>query len=225
MPQKRQSTGAVPPLQQAIEDVQPLAETIWSNLLSQTGGGERTRILFTSTEDRAGTTLVCAATALGLARNTRSEVTVVETHLARPALDGYLGVEGSPGLSELLTGQAGLEQCLRSVRGCPGLTALPAGSPRHVIAGEFAAPGARDMFEAISDRSPFVLYDAPPLLEHAESRALLRHVDGVVLVLRARSSRRSAARRTIERIEEAGVPVFGSVLNRFKSELPFGARE
>ena len=220
---KRPTLGASSPLQDAIADVQPLAETIWSNLSALSQGRDRTRILFTSTEERAGTTLITAATALGLARNTRSEVTVVEAHLDRPALDTYLGIEGAPGLSDLLVGQAGLEDCVHSVPGSASLGAIPGGTPRQAIAGEFAAEGAQDMLEAIAERTPFVLFDAPPLLDHAETRALLRHVDGVVLVLRARASRKSAARRAIERVEEAGVEVIGSVLNRFKSELPFGA--
>jgi Mrp family chromosome partitioning ATPase len=224
MSSKRQP-GAGSPLQQAIEEVQPLAETIWSNVAALTSGGERARILFTGTEGGCGTTLVAAATALGLARNTRSEVTLVETHLARPAMASYLGVEPAPGLSDLLVGLTSLEKCLRPVPGCPGLSAIPGGTPRQVIPGEFAAPGAQEMIDLINERSRYVLYDAPPLLEHAESRALLRHVDGVVLVLRARSSRKSALRRTIERIEEAGVEVLGSVLNRFRSDMPFHVAE
>lgn len=210
------------PIQEAIEGVQPLAETIWSNLANLSRGRERTRVLFTSTEDRAGTTLVTAATAYGLARNTRAEVTAVETHLDRPALDAYLGIDSVPGLSDLLVSQADLGQCLYTVPECTTLTAMPGGSPRTAVAGEFASPSAQDVFEALGHRTPFVLFDAPPLLEHAESRALLQHVDGVILVLRARASAKADVKRTIERIEEAGVEVIGSVLNRFKSEVPFG---
>lgn len=210
------------PLLEAIEDVEPLAETIWSNLAAMTGIAGHKRILFTSTDAQSGTSLIAAATACGLARNTRSQVTLVETHLARPATAGYLGLEESPGFSDLLVGAASLDACLQHVPGCQGLTVLPAGAPRPVAAGEFVAPGALDMFDTLAARTPFVIFDAPPLLEHAETRALLRHVDGVVLVLRARESRKAAVRRTLERIEEAGVRVYGSVLNRFKRDLPFG---
>lgn len=211
------------PLQAAIADVHSLAETVWSNLASYCQGREQTRILFTSTEPGAGTTLVSAASALGLARNTRSEVTLVEANLERPALGAYLGLGPAPGLGELLEGQVSLQECLRRVPDTTSLAAVPAGAPRSAIAGEFAATEAQDLLDSLAARGSVLLLDAPPLLEHAESRALLRHVDAVVLVLRARASRKSEARRTLERIEEAGVEVLGSVLNRFKSELPFGA--
>ncbi len=223
MTPQRPNFGASAPLQQAIEGIQPLAETIWSNLALLSQGRQHTRILFTSTEERAGTTLVAAATAFGLARNTRSDVTVVEANLARPALSAYLGTKATPGLSDLLVGQAHLDDCLHLVPGCLSLAAMPGGTSREVIAGEFAAPGARDMLETVATRTPFVIFDGPPLLTHPETRDLLQHVDGVVLVLRARTSKKSSARQVIERIEEAGVEVVGSVLNRFKRDAPFGS--
>ncbi len=70
-----------------------------------------------------------------------------------------------------------------------------------------------------------MIIDAPPLIDHPESRILLEYVDGVVLVLRARSSESDAAQKTLRFLEEAGVPVLGSVLNRFKSDMPFGMGE
>ena len=106
----------------------------------------------------------------------------------------------------------------------PGLEALqviPGGTTHRVAAGEFVAPEARELLDAVTAHSSIVLVDAPPLLEYPETRALLRHVDGVVLVLRSRSARKAAVRRAMERIEEAGVEVVGSVLNRFKSDVPF----
>lgn len=213
--------GVPPPLLKAIDDVRPLSETVWSSLVGLQGERGNARFLFTSTEDHAGTTLVTASCGLGIARNTRNEVLLVEAHLRRPAMATYFGVDPVPGLSDLLVGQATLDEVRRSVQGCPGLTVIPGGTPRHIIAGEFAAEGARDMLDSIAGSSRYVLFDGPPLLRHSETRAILSHVDGAVLVLRARSSRKSEARRTVEVIETAGVEVLGSVLNRFKSELPF----
>ena len=66
------------------------------------------------------------------------------------------------------------------------------------------------------------IFDAPPLLTHPESRVLLEHVDGVVLVVRARSSRRADVASVKQILDDAGVPVFGSILNRYKSDMPFG---
>ena len=211
-----------PAIALAIDDIRPLAETIWSSLVGLRAEDGKARILFTGTEESCGTTLVTASCGLGLARNTRSEVVLVESHLRRPAMASFFGIDPAPGLSDLLVGQASLEEVRRQVPGCAGLTVISAGTPRLAVVGEFAADGAREMLDAIAGSARYVLFDAPPIVDHSESRALLGHVDGAVLVLRARSSRRSDARRAIELVEAAGVEVLGSVLNRFKPELPFG---
>lgn len=217
----QRSRGIPPPLMRAIDDVRALSETVWSTLVGLQGERGNARLMFTGTEEYSGTTLIAASCGLGIARNTRSEVLLVESHLRRPAMATFFGVDPVPGLSDLLVGQARVEEVCRSIQGCPGLTVIPGGTPRHIIAGEFAADGAREMLGSLAERGRYVIFDAPPLLRHSESRALLSHVDGVVLVLRARASRKSEARRVIELIEGAGVEVVGSVLNRFKPEMPF----
>ena len=225
MPSRAKNHAGSPSSQTAVQGAEPLVESIWSNLSKLSKGRDRTRILFTGTEGHSGTTLITSATALGLARNTGANVTVVEAHLASPSMATYLGFEPTPGLSDLLAGRASLQDCLRGVPGCGSLQAIPGGTPQRVTVGEFVTPEARECLEAVTTHTPIVLIDAPPLLEYPETRALLSHVDGVVLVLRARSSQKSAVRRAVERIEEAGVEVIGSVLNRFRSELPFSVEE
>ena len=218
-----QSRGVPPPILKAIDDVRSLGETIWSSFVGLKGDQGNARLLFTSTEDQAGTTLVAASTAMCLARNTRSEVLLVEAQLQRPAAAAYFGLGYSRGLSDILVGQATLDDVRRNVQGCPGLTVIPAGTARETVAGEFAARAASDLLASIAGSARYVIFDAPPLLRHSESRALLSHVDGAVLVLRARASRKVEVRRAVEVIESANVEVVGTVLNRFKSELPFEA--
>ena len=217
--------GIPPPLIAAIDEVRPLSETIWSSLVGLQGERGNARIMFTGTDEASGNTLITSSTGLGIARNTRSEVLLVEAHLQRPAMAAHFGVDPVPGLSDLLVGQATFDEVSRRVQGCPGLSVVPGGTARHTIAGEFAAEGARELLAMVAARGRYVLFDAPPILRHSESRALLSHVDGVVLVLRARASKKAEARRAIDLIESAGVEVVGSVFNRFKSDMPFDPHE
>ncbi len=204
-----------------IESVRPLADTIWSNVLPLRKGPEPLRIMVTSVEDRSGNTLISTACALGLARNTRQSVVLLEANLRRPAVAGLLGLEPDPGLAEWLSGDLDLESCLLEWPHCPNLTVLPAGGPREPVPGELNEPHVQDALNGLFERGSFVVVDAPPLLESGASRALLDHVDGVVLVLDAGASAKRAAQQTIETVENAGVVVYGSVLNRFRNPLPF----
>lgn len=209
------------PMDRAFAKVQPATDQIWGSLASLGKGGRTARVLFCGVEPQAGTTLIAGATALGLARNLRQSVNLIETDVARPALAGYLGLSDDRGLTEVLAGELELAQAARPLASCPELTLLPAGSARRAIAGELACERAQAVFEELTSSARFCLIDAPPILGRPETRLLLDWADAAVLVLRARATRRDQTQRALRVLEEHGVEVLGSVLNRFKSELPF----
>jgi Mrp family chromosome partitioning ATPase len=65
-----------------------------------------------------------------------------------------------------------------------------------------------------------VVIDSPPVLSVSDSLWLVRHVDGVILVLSTRLTAQANARQAKARIEEAGGRVLGVVvLNRFDERL------
>jgi Mrp family chromosome partitioning ATPase len=66
----------------------------------------------------------------------------------------------------------------------------------------------------------YIVVDGPPLDEAPESIALAANVDGVVLVLDARNTRRRIALRAKERIEQVGGKVLGVALNRRRFYIP-----
>ncbi len=213
-------SGAASPLQQAIDAVQPLAEDLWTQVAAAHAGRKITRTLFTSPERGSGTTVLAAACGMGLARNLRQETTVVETNLLRPALSTYLGLPGMPGLSDMLVGRAQLSESRFQVPGSPSLYGLPAGSARPAVPGEFADDRAQTLLEGLSQMGRHVIFDAPPISEHSEVLSLLGYVDAVVLVVRAGSTKKAQAQKAIKVIQDSGVPLLGTILNRFKSDDP-----
>ena len=213
-------TGAASPLQQAIEAVQPLAEDLWTKVAAAHPRNEVSRILFTAPERASGTTVLAASCAMGLARNLRQETTVVETNLMRPALATYLGLPGMPGMSDLLVGRAQLSEARFQVPGTPSLYGLPAGSARPAVPGEFADDRARNLIEGITKMGRHVLLDAPPITEHSEVLSLLTYVDSVVLVVRAGATKKSSTQKAAKIIQDSGVPLLGTILNRFRSDDP-----
>lgn len=214
-------SGVTIALQDALHQLEALVDPVWTQIAAQAEGRAHTRVLVTSPSSKAGTSLITAATAAALARNLRSQVLVIETHLRQPGIAGYAGVEGVPGFSDLLLGHAGLEDVTREAPGIGGLFVIPAGTPRAAIPGEFAARTAQDLFRSLTTRSRFVLFDAPPLLEHREARSLLAFSDAVLIVLRARDSSRADTTALAELVKKSGVPLLGTVLNRHVPEIGF----
>lgn len=208
-------------MQDQLEVVAPLVDSIWTQVAALAEGKSHVRIAFTSPDNQAGTTLICAATAVSLARNLRSDVLMVETHMRHPAAAGYLGAEATPGFSDLLLGHTDLETAVKTVPGVPGLRLLPGGTARPAIAGELAARNAQEILRTLMTSATFVLFDAPPLVGYHEARGLLSYVDSSVLVLRSRSSSKQDTLQLAELIETARVPILGTVLNRHESDFGF----
>lgn len=193
-----------------------LVDPVWTEISRLPSDRSPTRILFTSTERGAGTTSIAAATAMGIARNLRVDVSLIETNLQAPALAAYLGLPGEPGLSDVLDGRVDVEKAVRQVEslGEKRLRVVCAGSARLSLPGEFATPAAKDAIAKATAGSRYVIVDAPPIFDHPETRLLMREADAAVLVLRAGSSRREDAQRAVRELQDSGVRVIGTILNR-----------
>jgi len=183
--------------------------------------GECVRILFTAAEHGAGTTTVACAAALGLARNLDDSVGLVETNLYAPGMARYLGMDPTPGLTDCLDGRVEASEAIRNSM-VERLYVLNAGTQREPIPGELMRDPARRLFREAAANRRYLLIDAPPLIDRPESAIQLATADYVVFVTRARSTQRGKARRAMQMILDSGTEVLGVVLNRFKSDLPFG---
>jgi Mrp family chromosome partitioning ATPase len=202
---------------QLLVDLPGISDIVWGTVTRLANTRAQTSVLFTAAEKGAGTSVVAAATAMGLARHERLPVCLLETNFRRPSLAGYLDLEHT-GLSDVLDGRAELEDCLQEPRGCSGLLVLPAGSPREPVSGEFTTDRLTSIIARLEQRCHYLVLDAGPLLENVESRSLLRYADGVLLVLRARATRRTDAERAHEILVESGTPILGSIFNAYRSE-------
>jgi Mrp family chromosome partitioning ATPase len=58
-----------------------------------------------------------------------------------------------------------------------------------------------------------VLIDTAPMLQIPDARVIGRLVDAVILVLRAGQTTREAGIAALQRFEEDGTPVLGTILN------------
>ena len=115
-------------------------------------------------------------------------VTVVDAHVARPALGERLGLPPAPGLREVLAGQMPPAWCLQETV-LANLCLLPAGligQPR-----EDADEAA--IVESLRDRNDCVLIDAGPWADAGLTASLAGGSDAVYLVVRQASAAESTA--------------------------------
>ena len=223
MSESSESTEALP-IEEALAALQPLMNELWTQFAGlEVDGRRQVRILFVSPRHGAGTTTLAACTALGLARNMGESVGLVEQNLYSPSMAAYLGLPLAPGITDVLDGKATTDEAVRNSV-VDGLHVLSAGTPRPPRPGELAGDRVRELIATAARGRRYTILDAPPLLEYPELHPLLDRADAAVLILQARRTKKSDAQRAAQVLEEFGLPLFGSILNRFRSDMPFRMR-
>ncbi|MDQ6806009.1 MAG: polysaccharide biosynthesis tyrosine autokinase [Actinomycetota bacterium] len=154
-----------------------------------------------------------AAAALG------SRVLLVEGDLRRGTIIGPLLAHPSPGLSDVLIGDAKMDEAVHSIE------VGPKGVLDVLIAGEIPPPNATELTESRAMQSmlesaraayDLVVIDTPPLNLIADAIPLLTQVDGVIVVGRIGKTRRDAAEQLRKKLTALRAPVLGIVANGAK---------
>ena len=139
-------------------------------------------------------------------------VCLVEADLRRPKATGYLGIDGSVGLTEVVAGELDLDDVLVSWnRGT--LTVLPAGAmppdPSHLL----GSHAMNELLEKLRATYDVVIIDAPPLLPVSDAAILGAMSDGVILVARHGHVTREQVRHALDSLEAVDAHLIGTVLN------------
>ena len=138
-------------------------------------------------------------------------VLVVDADLRRPSQHEWLEVPSGQGLTDVLVGGTALEAALNGTA-VVGLQLLPAGSPPPNPAELLASQRMAALVHEVAERFDLVLFDVPPLLPVADGATLAPLLDGVLLVLTARRSRRDQAVRARGVLDNVGARLVGLVL-------------
>ncbi|MFL5895129.1 MAG: polysaccharide biosynthesis tyrosine autokinase [Thermoleophilaceae bacterium] len=145
---------------------------------------------------------------------------LVECDLRKPALAGRLGVEERPGLGDYLAGAAEPADVLRLVSlsapdGGPGggeLVVIPAGGPREESARLLSSDRFAEFLDQIRSKYEVVVLDASPMLSVADPREIARHVDAVLLCVRAARTTREQARAAKAALDQVSARPSGVVV-------------
>jgi polysaccharide biosynthesis transport protein len=137
---------------------------------------------------------------------------LVDADMRRSAVAKRFGLGRSAGLSDVLAGNGDVADHVVSV-GVDGLYVLPAGTvPPNPH--ELLASGAMRSFERRARATvDLVIFDTPAVLAVPDALELGRHADVAILVGRAEVSSRRQLSAALERLQQVGTDISGTVLN------------
>lgn len=170
------------------------------------------QITSASPGDGKTTTAVNLARALAQAGH---KVGVAGCDLRRPRLHLSFGVPPSPGLADVVLGEATLAQALHEVE---GMYVLAAGTTPPNPSELLGTERTQRVMEALADKLDFVVVDSTPVLSVTDAIVLSRFVDATIVVVSARDTSRRQVQETIKALEMSSAPIIGFVLNRAGDE-------
>ncbi|MBJ6801415.1 XrtA-associated tyrosine autokinase [Geomonas propionica] len=234
LPREAESAPPVVPASQALSPKDPFLATIHdphsqaaeeyrklkSMLVKLTDGENfKNTIMVTSSVPREGKSLTALNLAVTLAQGLDHTVLLVDADLRRPSLHEYLGIAQGTGLSDILKGEAEISQTIVQT-GIGKLAVIRGGSQVDNPVELFSSQKMRGVVDELKMRYPdrYIIFDTPPVLPFAESRALANVVDGVLFVVKERLASQTEIREAYDHLKGSGL--LGVVYNA--AEAPAG---
>ncbi len=168
--------------------------------------------MITSAMRNEGKTMVSCNLAMSMAHDIDHTVLLVDADLRSPSCHRTLGLPLGQGLSDCLSKGTDISEVLLHLD-AGRLTFLPAGRPIPNLTEMLSSNMMRDLLMEIKHRYPdrIVLIDTTPVLPFAETRALGRLVDGVLLVARENVTLKAHLESALRSLE--GCNLLGIVYN------------
>lgn len=201
-----------PALISAINPHSPVAEqyrAIRARITHEEGASLRT-VMVTSPGAGEGKSVTAANLALTMAQEFQRQVVLVDADLRKPSVHALFGLDGGPGLSDVLAGDATLDEALVYLPDFR-LTVLPSGSAAPFPAELLGSAAMRRAMDTLRARFDRVLLDLPAVMPLADVGTVAPLADGVVMVVRAGVTQRPALDQALAALENTRV--LGVVLN------------
>ena len=178
-------------------------------------GGDLGRcVLVTSAVGGEGKTTLAAQLAARCG-NAGISTLLIDADLRRAALCRLLDVGEGPGLSNVLEG-AKIEDVVIPVQG-DAFHLLSAGTPVKDASRILQGRNFPMLIAQLRQRYELIFIDSPPVLPVPDALMLGRWTDGALLAVRFEISRSPQVERARRQLDNAGIPVLGTVINGMRS--------
>ena len=176
-------------------------------------GDDKQVIMITSSIPGEGKTSVAVSLAQSIAEMGKS-VILIDADMRKSVMASRLQIDSQDkGLSHFLSGQCALAEAIVA-------TNIP---KMHLLLSGPIAPNPTELLEtkrfhgmiaSMRDVYDYVIFDCPPLGMVVDAAIISRECDGAIMVIESGKTKYRLAQVVKERLENAGVPIMGVVLNK-----------
>jgi len=187
-----------------------------SNILFPKEGHPPRSIMVTSAIPGDGKSFVAANLAISIAQGVEEHVLLMDCDMRRSSIHHSFGFpEKVPGLSDHLARGIALPKLLQKTP-VDKLTILPGGVPPDNPSELLSSQAMKRLLEETKNRynDRFIIVDSPPPQLTAETTALAKHIDGILIVIRSGSTPKAQVSELVEKIGRE--KILGVVLNGYR---------
>lgn len=189
----------------------------------------RTNLMFTSVERPIHTLLVTSAAqsedksivlanlAVTFAQSGHKTI-IVDSDLRRPTQHEIWGTANDRGLTSMMLEDSALSNPPLIGTGIDNLSLLPSGVLPPIPADVVSSQRMSEVIGILKARAQYILFDAPPVLAASDAAMLAVKLDGVVMAIRAGTTRREQAARARQALERVHARLLGAVLTNGERE-------
>ncbi len=181
-------------------------------------------VAVTSSLRHEGVTQIATALAMsGVSSHADQRIALVDCNLRHPRIADLLGIEPSPGLSDVLNARVPLDRALHRVSVIDAdrdLTVLTAGTEEPQPLGLFRSRQFKSLLGTLREQFDHVILDVPATNLYPDPQIIGSCADGVVIVVHASRTRRESVAEAKKRLEMAQAKLLGVVLNQRTYPIP-----
>jgi len=189
-----------------------------TKLLFPASGKPVRTMMVTSAMPGEGKSFVAANLAVSIAQSIQEHVLIIDCDMRMPSIHKRFGFGKVPGLSEYLSRRTPFESLMLKTK-VDKLNILPAGIPPDNPSELLSSQRMSDLLKEVKDRysDRYIIIDSPPPKLTAETYAMSRQVDGILLVIKHGGTPRKMVSELVETIGKE--KILGVVFNNLDMRL------
>ena len=177
--------------------------------------GKARKILFTSSNPGEGKSTVSVNTAITFSQ-ADMKVVLVDADLRKPTTHKFFKISSKCGLSNFLSGQNKLEECIQKINGVDNLDVITSGplppNPSELLSGKYMELLIREL----EKNYDVIIIDTPPVNVVADALSASKLADGVIIVVSNNKTDKQELQNVVKSLEFAEAKILGIAFNRAK---------
>ncbi|HVI44792.1 MAG TPA: polysaccharide biosynthesis tyrosine autokinase [Chitinophaga sp.] len=169
-------------------------------------------ILITSSTSGEGKTFITAHLGNALTANNK-RVLLLELDLRKPKLSKFLGLDSNTGITNYLTSNLPLEQCIRKVPGREGLSIISAGPIPPNPAELIESARMKTLLQELKSQFDYILIDTAPIGIISDAKSLAHSIDCTLYIVRYNYTLKSNLKIVEDNIREGVFKKTGIIFN------------